>query len=139
MKINTLKKQIAGHLAMEALAYCLVSPALVWCESRLVGMDAALTQVVPLTVGSTVFFALSLVTFALYHALVSQGGKSLVGFYLGSKLLYLLLTLGSLVIYGVASGPQIVLFAVNLMVLYMVYLVNSSLLYAAVERKLKHK
>ena len=124
---------------MEALAYWLVSPALVWSESGLAGMDAALTQVVPLTVGSTVFFALSLVTFALYHALVSQGGKSLVGFYLGSKLLYLLLTLGSLVIYGVTSGPQIVLFAVNLMVLYMVYLVNSSLLYAAVERKLKHK
>lgn len=124
---------------MEALAYCLVSPALVWCESSLAGTDAALTQVIPLIVGATAFFAWSLVIFAMYHSLVNRGGKSLVGFYLGSKLICLLLTLGSLVIYGVASGPQIALFAVNLMVLYMVYLVTSSLLYAAVERKLKHK
>ena len=50
----------------------------------------------------------------------------------------MLLALGSIAVYGiVATDGHVALFALNVMALYVVFLVNSSLLYASVERKLK--
>ena len=59
-------------------------------------------------------------------------------YYLTSKCLSMLLALGSIAVYGIAATDgHVALFALNVMALYVVFLVNSSLLYASVERKLK--
>lgn len=137
--MKTLKKQIARYVAVEAVAYCVLAPLLVWIETGMCGADVALKQVVPVTLAATVYFAYSLLAYAVFYAMASKGGRSLVGFYLGSKMLILLLTFAALAVYGVASGPNVLLFALNLVALYMVYLLTSSLLYASAERKLNQK
>ena len=137
--MNHLKKIIFRYSIFEALAYCLIAPLMVLLETRLCGIDIAFLQVLPISIASTIFFALSIVCYSVYYMVIRRGGNGVIGYYLGSKLLILLLTLGSILIYGIVAASNVVLFAINLMVLYLIHLLTSSLLYASVERNMKYK
>lgn len=124
--------------AVEALCYVVLSPLIVAVERTIATADAVGTQLLPLAVFATLLFAVSAASYVLYARLAARRSKALVGYYLGSKLLTLLLAIGTLVVYAIVHGGEsLLLFALSLIVFYLAHLVVSSLLYASVERNLK--
>lgn len=126
------------HLIFQMVATLAVSPLLYLAEFYISGTVAAASQAMPITLMGTLFVAFAAGSFRIYSRIASNGGKSIIAYYLTSKCLSMLLALGSIAVYGVAATDgHVALFALNVMALYVVFLVNSSLLYASVERKLK--
>lgn len=136
--MKTIKRCSMLHLIFQMVATLAVSPLLYLAEFHISGTVAAASQAMPITLMGTLFVAFAAGSFSIYSRIASNGGKSIIAYYLTSKCLSMLLALGSIAVYGVAATDgHVALFALNVMALYVVFLVNSSLLYASVERKLK--
>ena len=104
----------AKHTFIAALALPLAGPLLLFGETWIVGR-AALQQALPISVLAAVFFATMLLEqYALRYLRRAKGGKGVTGFYLLSN---------------------IVLFAVNLFVCYIITVVLSSIFCVKGEQK----
>ncbi len=71
--------------------------------------------------------------------LARRGGKSLLGFYLLSKVVKLFVAIAAVTLYGVLSVPGLLPFAVIVFLFYVIGLSVTSVYYALVERYLKNK
>ena len=99
-------------------------------------LSAALQQALPISVLAAVFFATMLLEqYALRYLRRAKGGKGVTGFYLLSKMLRLLLAIVMLLAYAFAIRTNIVLFAVNLFVCYIITVVLSSIFCVKGEQK----
>ncbi len=131
-------RKAVKYSVVEALCYIVLSPAAISVGRSVAGADAAVLMLVPLAVFSTLLFAVSVASYLLYARLAARRSKAMVGYYLGSKIVTLLLAIGTLLTYAFLHGKEaLLLFALSLIVLYVAHLVVSSLLYASVERNLK--
>ena len=70
---------------------------------------------------------------SIYLSLVRKGSKQLMGFFLLCKLARFVVAVLLLVIYALADGSNLLLFAINLLVIYLVEMVLSLLYYARVD------
>lgn len=131
-------RKVVKYSIVEALCYLVLPSAILAAEKNVATTDALCLQLLPLAVFTTLLFALSVASYVLYARLVVRKSKALIGYYLGSKILTLLLAIGTLLVYAILHGGEtLLLFALSLIALYVVHLVVSSLLYASVERNLK--
>ena len=120
---------LAKHTFIAALALLLFG------ETWIVG-TAALQQALPISVLAAVFFATMLLEqYALRYLRRAKGGKGVTGFYLLSKTLRLLLAIAMLLASALAIRTNIVLFAVNLFVCYIITVVLSSIFCVKGEQK----
>lgn len=137
--MQKLTKHIAKYAVIEAVAYVIVCPLLFYFTAKSAQLNVALTHFLTLTIASTLFFAYSLVCFAIYRYLWLKGGKGLVGFYLGTKALGMLGAIFALIAYALLADGGIVVFALHIFCIYLVYLVVTTLMYTSTERKLKQQ
>lgn len=103
-------------------------------EQACSGRVAAIQQIVFIIGLSGVFFAMGLMVNSIYLSLVRKGSKQLMGFFLLCKLARFVVAVLLLVIYALADGSNLLLFAINLLVIYLVEMVLSVIYYARVER-----
>ena len=123
------------HTGIAALALLLTGPLLLLGETWITGR-AALQQALPISILAAVFFATMLIEqYVLRYLRQTKGGKGVTGFYLLSKMLRLLLAIAMLLVYAFAIRTNIVLFAVNLFVCYIVTVVLSSIFCVKGEQK----
>ena len=126
---------LAKHTFIAAMALLLAGPLLLFGEAWIVG-SAALQQALPISVLAAVFFATMLLEqYALRYLRRAKDGKGVTGFYLLSKMLRLLLAIAMLLAYALAIRTNIVLFAVNLFVCYIITVVLSSIFCVKGEQK----
>lgn len=137
--MDALKKHIVKSLALKALVLCVVSVLLFFVELSLAGREAVVQQVPYLIVIPTLFFALSLGGSAVYNFVMRKEGKQAVTFYLAAKLIRLLLAIAVLLVYAFADGQNLLLFSINLLVVYLAGMVTSIYLYVKVEQNLNKK
>lgn len=131
-------RKVVKYSIVEALCYIVLPPAILAVERNVAATAELSLQLLPLAVFTTLLFVLSVASYVLYARLVARKSKAIIGYYLGSKLLTLLLAIGTLLVYAILHGGEtLLLFALSLIALYVVHLVVSSLLYASVERNLK--
>ncbi len=126
---TTIKAQM-----LKALAFCVTSVLLFLIEQACSGRVAAIQQIVFIIGLSGVFFAMGLMVNSIYLSLVRKGSKQLMGFFLLCKLARFVVAVLLLVIYALADGSNLLLFAINLLVIYLVEMVLSVIYYARVER-----
>lgn len=115
-------------LTLLALTYLAGGPLLLLAEGRIVG-TTALHQALPITAVAGVFFALSLAILAMHNHLRVKRPNVLLSFFLTAKVVSLLVSISLLVCYGlcVGGGQSLLLFAINLFLLYLVMLVLTSI------------
>lgn len=126
---TTIKTQM-----FKVLAFCLVGVLLFLIEQKMAGRAAAIQQIFCIVGLSGIFFAMGLMVNSLYLSLVRKGSKQLMGFFLLCKLARFVVAVVFLVIYALADGSNLLLFAINLLVIYLVEMVLSVMYYARVER-----
>ena len=126
---TTIKAQM-----LKALAFCVTGVLLLLIEQACSGRVAAIQQIVFIIGLSGVFFAMGLMVNSIYLSLVRKGSKQLMGFFLLCKLARFVVAVLLLVIYALADGSNLLLFAINLLVIYLVEMVLSVIYYARVER-----
>lgn len=132
-----ITKQIVKYSGIEAVSYAIVCPLLFLLTAKFAGREAALAQMLTLIIASTIFFAYSLLSFTLYRYLWLKRRKGLIGYYLGSKVLGVLVAIFALIMYALIGGAGVAIFALHIFSLYLVYLVVTTLMYTSIERKLK--
>lgn len=126
---TTIKTQM-----LKALAFCVTGVLLFLIEQACSDRVAAIQQIVFIIGLSGVFFAMGLMVNSIYLSLVRKGSKQLMGFFLLCKLARFVVAVLLLVIYALADGSNLLLFAINLLVIYLVEMVLSVIYYARVER-----
>lgn len=134
--MDKLLRLTIGTLALKAGAYCLVGVLLFFSNLWLASREVAVGQVPALIGISTVLFAGSLIGSFVYLRLMRQGGCYTMTYYLVNKLLRLLLAIGTIVLYAVVGGSNLLVFAINLLVFYFVGMVISLAYYSRMERNL---
>ena len=126
---------LAKHTFIAALALLIAGPLLLFGETWIVG-SAALQQALPISVLAAVFFATLLVEqYALRYQRRAKDGIGVTGVYVLSQFARLLLAIVLLLVYAFAVRTNIVLFAVNLFVCYIVTVVLSSIFCVKGEQK----
>lgn len=130
---TTIKTQM-----LKALAFCVTGVLLFLIEQLLSGRTAAIQQFVFIIGLSGVFFAMGLMVNSIYLSLVRRGSKQLMGFFLLCKLARFVVAVLLLVVYALVDGSNLLLFAINLLAIYLVEMVLSVIYYARVERNI-HK
>lgn len=130
---TTIKTQM-----LKALAFCVTGVLLFLIEQLLSGRTAAIQQIVFIIGLSGVFFAMGLMVNIIYLSLVRRGSKQLMGFFLLCKLARFVVAVLLLVVYALVDGSNLLLFAINLLAIYLVEMVLSVIYYARVERNI-HK
>lgn len=130
----TLRSQVA-----KAVSLALTGIALFLAEYAWFGRDAALQQMPCIISIATLFFALSLAASAIYLRIMRNGGKQAMGFYILHKGIRLMLAIAILVFYAFASHNNLLAFALNLFVLYIVEMVASVIYTTKMERITKLK
>ena len=126
---TTIKAQM-----LKALAFCVTGVLLFLIAQACSGRVAAIQQIVFIIGLSGVFFAMGLMVNSIYLSLVRKGSKQFMGFFLLCKLARFVVAVLLLVIYALADGSNLLLFAINLLVFYLVEMVLSVIYYARVER-----
>ena len=126
---TTIKAQM-----LKALAFCVTGVLLFLIGQACSGRVAAFRHIVFIIGLSGVFFAMGLMVNSIYLSLVRKGSKQLMGFFLLCKLARFVVAVLLLVIYALADGSNLLLFAINLLVIYLVEMVLSVIYYARVER-----
>lgn len=121
-----------------AIAYCILGPLLLFIESKLYGSDA-MRQALPITLLAIFFFAYNLASLAIFRKLLYSGSKSITIFYLTSKLMRLLLCMVIFIGYGILVRNSLLLFAVNLVVFYIVSILTNSIYCIREENIIKKK
>lgn len=112
-------------LALKAVSLFVASIALFLAERAWMGRDVAIQQIPCIVVIATLFFALSLAASAIYLRIMRNGGKQAMGFYILHKGVRLMLAIAILIFYAFASHNNLLAFALNLFVLYIVEMVVS--------------
>ena len=137
--MNSITRSTIKHCILQMLLTLAICPAMIWAEAKWGSYETACMQAKPLALVSTAFVALTLIVAAIYRRLVEQRAKALVAFYMASKCITMLLALGVITVYALTGRNGLLPFTLNLMVVYLVFLVNTSWLYASTERNLKNK
>ncbi len=120
------------------MTYCILGPLLLFTESKLYGSDA-MRQALPITLLAIFFFAYNLASLAIFRKLLYSGSKSITIFYLTSKLMRLLLCMVIFIGYGILVRSSLLLFAVNLVVFYIVSILTNSIYCIREENIIKKK
>lgn len=134
-----MQKHINHSLLLKAVTLCVSCVLLFIIELLLAGRDAAVQQTPYMVLTATLFFALSTLGSLLYKVVMQQGGKRAISYYLLDKVVRLFLTIVLMVLYAFANGSNLLLFAINLLVLYMVSIITSIIFYAKVEHHISKK
>lgn len=132
-------RSAARFLIALAVTNGIVSAVAFILEAILVGRTQAFGQAPCLILIATLFFAFGMLCFPIFSFLIRKGGKALVGFYLVSKIVILLASIVILVAYALKDGEDLLLFALNLLSLYVVFLIISTWFYINAERKTKQQ
>lgn len=114
---------------------CLLGPVLLVIEERIV--PGASGQALPIALTAICFFAYSSLSVVLLHHLQRHHTPLLLSYYLGERLVRLVISLAAIVAYILAGRPDILLFAVNLMVYYLVSMVLTSAFQIQTEKRKK--
>lgn len=130
---NLTRKTIKAQL-IKAFLFCLVGVILFFAELSLCGRAIAVQQVPCIILLATLFFAIGLLANAVYVPLVRNGGRQLMGYYLLYKVVRFLIAVIVLVIYAVAGMNNLLEFAINLLVMYLIEMVCSIAYCAQIER-----
>lgn len=137
--MNQLKKQTARALALNCAALCATAVLLFAIEWLAASPQTALGQV-PYLVAAVVMLALlSAGSAALFVSIKATGGGRLVPFYLGKKVVRLLLTLLLVVVFALIDSGRVLPASANLFALYLVNMVISVCFYAKVENETKQQ
>lgn len=136
MTRDALGRTTAKCLAVEAVMYALACAVVcavfgVFCTQEAGG--AALASV------AAALLLLDAAGCLFCLRLARRGGKSLLGFYLLSKVVKLFVAIAAVTLYGVLSVPGLLSFALTVFVFYVIGLSVTSVYYALVERYLKNK
>lgn len=123
--MDALLKATIQSLLTKAIAYCATGIVLYLADLALWGQPVAMQQLPCILVLATLFFAFGLALSPLYLRIMRQGGKRAMGFYILQKGLRLMGALVLLVVYAFAGKENLVAFALNLFVLYIVGMVVS--------------
>lgn len=97
----------------------------------------AVQQVPCIILLTTLFFAVGLLANTVYLPLVRKGGKHLMGYYLLYKVVRFLLAIVLLVVYAVAGFENLLTFAINLLVVYLIEMICSIVFCAQIERNIQ--
>lgn len=130
---NLTRKTIKAQL-IKAFLLCLVGVVLFFAELSLSGRSVAVQQVPFIILLASLFFAIGLLANAVYLPLVRKGGKQLMGYYLLYKVVRFLIAVVVLVIYAVADMNNLLVFAINLLVMYLIEMICSIAFCAEIER-----
>lgn len=132
-------RSAARFLILLAVVNGIVSAVAFFTEAILVGRTEAFGQAPCLILLATLFFAFGILCFPIFSLLMRKGGKVLVGFYLVSKIIILLASIVILVAYALKDGQDLLLFALNILSLYVAFLIISTWFYIKAERKTKQQ
>lgn len=130
--------KIVKPLGLLALAYCLVGPALYFTEFYLIDKQLSQQQVIPTILLATFFYVYTFISLLIFQRLLIQNSSSLTSFYLASKILRILVCILIIIIYGILKSDSLLVFAINLFILYIVTVVISSV-YCIREENSKNK
>ncbi len=136
MTKDALGRTAAKCLAAEAVLYALACAAVYAVFGALQSQGAAGTATLS-AMATLLLLDAAGCLFCL--RLARRGGKSLLGFYLLSKVVKLFVAIAAVTLYGVLSVPGLLSFAVIVFVFYVIGLSSTSVFYALVERHLKNK
>lgn len=117
------------QICLLAVALGLLGPLLLFAEARFAGDSAE--QALPIALIATGFFAYSATSVVLFHHLRNHNRRMLVSYYLGERIVRLLLSLIALLAYLFSGRSGILLFAVNLLA----YHIASLLLMSTIQIK----
>lgn len=132
-------KQTVVSLVLKAVSFCLTGVLLFFAERSFMGQEGAVQQVPYIILITTLFFALGLLGNMVFLGLARKNSKYIMGYYLLFKVVRLLLAVVLLVIYAIAVRHNLLAFAVNVLVLYVVEMVLSIMHCTRMERKIQNK
>lgn len=119
-----------------ALILCIACPALYIIE-HLYWPQEALQQVGPITLTAIVFFAITALDIYITAWMHRKNSRSIASYYLLMKAVRMCILIVLFVIYALISGKSILLFSANLVTLFFITLVFSTIHYIKVEEHRK--
>lgn len=138
--MDGFQKQTAKSIVAKAVVYCIACMLLFFADHTFWGSDVAVQQIPFILLISTVFFSLGIVAAALYMHLMRTGRKkSLMTFYLLHKAVRLMVAVLLIVVYAFADKPNLLTFAMNLFVFYLVGMIMTLIHSMRMERLVKIK
>lgn len=137
--MDNLKREVRRSLIYKAVIFSIVCALLFLVELMLTTQETALQQVPCLVVNAMLFYLLAVGCDAVYLWVMKEGGKRAISFYLLVKVLRLFLAIIVLLIYAFADCRNLLVFSMNIFVLYLVSMITSILFYVKTEQKFKIK
>ena len=113
----------------------MLGPALLLVEGKFAAEAAS--QALPIALIATCFFAYSSLSVVILHYLKKRNSAHLLEYYLGERLVRLVISMAVLIIYIMTDRPAPLLFAVNLMVYYLFSMLITSAFQIQTEKKKK--
>lgn len=137
--MDNLKREVRRSLIYKAVIFSIVCALLFLIELMLATQETALQQIPCLVVNAMLFYLLAVGCDAVYLWVMKEGGKRAISFYLLVKVLRLFLAIIVLLIYAFADCRNLLVFSMNIFVLYLVSMITSILFYVKTEQRFKIK
>lgn len=115
-----------------ALVLCVACPLLFLAEHHYRGSEA-MQQARPLMLTAIVCFAITALDFFLGDRLQRTQSKALTGYYLLMKVVRMLVLILLFIVYALVSGENLLLFSLNLLILFVITVAFSTVHYTKAE------